>query len=77
MDRISISEFKAKCLSILEKIRKTGCPLVVTKKGEPIVVVYPSPSEEKRAGFGAMRGTVEFKGDPFEPLPEEVWEGLK
>ncbi len=33
---VAISEFKSKCLGLLEKVRKTGQPLLVTRRGEPV-----------------------------------------
>mgnify|MGYP000489449142 CR=1 FL=1 len=73
-----ISKFKATCLAVLERVRRTGRPLLVTKRGVPIAQVVPAPREEPaRGAFGAMRGTAEELGDIVEPLPEEEWEALR
>jgi prevent-host-death family protein len=73
-----ISKFKATCLAALERVRRTGRPLLVTKRGVPIAQVVPAPREEAaRGAFGAMRGTAEELGDIVEPLPEEEWEVLR
>lgn len=78
MDSLPISRFKATCLAALERVRKTGRPLLVTKRGVPIAqVVPPPPPKAAESAFGAMRGTAEELGDIVEPLPEEEWEALR
>lgn len=42
-DTISISEFKATCLAVLERVRRTGASIVVTKRGVPVAEIN-SPS---------------------------------
>ena len=77
MDSLPISRFKATCLTALERVRRTGRPLLVTKRGVPIAQVVPPPPPKAAEGaFGAMRGTAEELGDLLEPLPEEEWEAL-
>ena len=41
MKTVPAAEFKAHCLSLLEKVRKTSRSLVVTKHGKPVVCVQP------------------------------------
>ena len=78
MDSLPVSRFKATCLAALERVRKTGRPLLVTRRGVPIAqVVPPPPSEPEEGGFGAMAGTAEELGDVVAPLPEEDWEALR
>jgi prevent-host-death family protein len=43
MHTMSISKFKATCLAVLERVRKTGEPLLITKHGVPIAQVLPAP----------------------------------
>ena len=78
MDSLPVSRFKATCLAALERVRKTGRPLLVTRRGVPIAqVVPPPPPEPEKGAFGAMRGTAEELGDVVAPLPEEDWEALR
>jgi antitoxin (DNA-binding transcriptional repressor) of toxin-antitoxin stability system len=77
-DTVSISVFKATCLAALERVRVTGRPLLVTKRGVPIAQVTPPPPlEPDDAGYGSMRGTAEELGDLVEPLGEEDWEAAR
>ncbi|MEX2557770.1 MAG: type II toxin-antitoxin system prevent-host-death family antitoxin [Actinomycetota bacterium] len=77
MDSIAISKFKATCLAALERVRETGKPLLVTRRGVPIAQVLPPPPRSAtRTGFGSMRGTAEELDDIIEPLMTEDWEAL-
>jgi prevent-host-death family protein len=79
MDTISISKFKATCLAAIERVGKTGRPLLVTKRGVPVAQVVPPPRPLMGPGsaFGCMaEGTAEG-GDVVEPLPSEDWEAVR
>jgi len=68
MQEIAISEFKAKCLSLLDEVNKTKKPIRITRRGKPIAeVVPPSPVTKKRK-LGAMAGTVTILGDIVSPV---------
>lgn len=76
METIAISKFKATCLSLLDRVQKTGEPLLITKRGKPVAQVLPPPPPEqpKESAFGCMAGTAKILGDIVEPLGEEDWE---
>lgn len=78
VETMTISKFKATCLAVLDRVRKTGRPLLVTKRGVPIAQIVPPPSPDPtdRDAFGSMaEGTAEL-GDILEPLPLEDWEAV-
>lgn len=78
MESIPISKFKATCLARLEHVRRTGRPLLITKRGVPIAqVVAPPPPKQPQSGFGVMAGTVTEHGDIVAPLDESDWEALR
>lgn len=59
MEEIAISKFKATCLAVLERVRKTRRPILITRFGEPVAeVVPPSAPPLPRPWLGAMRGTI-------------------
>jgi len=72
MEEIAISEFKAKCLALLERVRQTKKPLRVTRFGKPVAEVVP-PSPEAGAGdwIGSMRDSVQILGDIVAPIIDE------
>ena len=73
MDSMPISKFKATCLAALERVRRTGRPLRVTRFGKPIADIVPPAAEASRSDWlGSMRGTVTIKGDITRPSSELV-----
>jgi len=53
MDEIAISKFKATCLAVLERVRKTGKPVIVTRFGQPIARIEPpTPTRQSRSSLG-------------------------
>jgi prevent-host-death family protein len=72
---IKASEFKAKCLALLDEVEQTGDRLVITKKGRPVADVVPHKSS-KRNLIGALKGRGEILGDIISPIDVE-WEALK
>jgi prevent-host-death family protein len=67
--------FKARCLAVMKKIPMTGEPVIVTKRGTPVVKVVPVESE-KNDIFGFMTGKVKIVGDIESPIPVE-WKVAK
>lgn len=78
-ERIAISTFKATCLAVLERVRRTGQPVLVTRRGVPVAQVVPPPQREvdSESAFGCMAGTAAELEDLVEPLPPEDWEVLR
>jgi prevent-host-death family protein len=73
---IKASEFKAKCLALLDEVARTRQPVVITKRGKPIADVVPHKPASKRELFGVLKGRVEIVGDIISPIDVE-WEALK
>ena len=77
-ETIAISEFKATCLAVLERVRRTGTPIVVTRRGKPIAEVVPPSLASSEAGWlGSMTGTAKIVGDLVEPVSWNDWEALQ
>jgi len=75
-ETIAISKFKATCLAVLKRVKRTGRPVVVTKFGEPIAeIVPPVPVLPDGAWLGSLHGSIRFLGDVVEPAaPPGEWE---
>lgn len=75
---MAISEFKATCLSVLEQVRRTGTPVVVTKRGIPIAEVVPlSLATAGSDWIDSMRGTATLNDDLIAPASSPGdWEVL-
>jgi prevent-host-death family protein len=69
MQEVAISEFKAKCLGLLEQVRKTKKPIRITRYGKPVAEVFPpAPAKRKRSWLGSMAGKMEIVGDIVSPV---------
>ncbi|HJZ42535.1 MAG TPA: type II toxin-antitoxin system Phd/YefM family antitoxin [Hyphomicrobiaceae bacterium] len=78
METIAIGKFKATCLSVLERVRRTREPVLVTRRGVPVAEIKPPP-QPATSWLGSMQGTIEIVGDIVtEPAePEDAWEALR
>ncbi len=78
MEEIAISKFKATCLGVLEKVRKTHQPVLVTRFGKPVAeIVPPSVRERTETWIGSMAENGRIIGDIVEAVAgEDEWEVL-
>ncbi len=77
MRTISATEFKAKCLHLLDDVASSGEGIIVTKRGRPVATVFPAvePGEGNLYPQQALKGTVEILGDIINPpLPPDAWD---
>jgi prevent-host-death family protein len=76
MKEVRISEFKAKCLGILEEVRKTHRPVRITRFGKPVAEVVPlTPEQRPKRWLGSMAGTIKIVGDIVGPIGD--WDDWK
>jgi len=73
MKEIAAGQFKNLCLALMDQVQKTGEPLVVTKRGKPVVKVVPVVREEDDF-FDSMKGRLTVTGDIINTVPLEDWE---
>ena len=64
---IPAGQFKARCLAILDDVRRRRRGIVVTKRGKPVARLVPV--EDADAG-DSLRGSVLYEGDLVSPLSE-------
>jgi prevent-host-death family protein len=75
MKEINASEFKAKCLTILDEVARTGQPVTILKRGRPVAQLIPPVPRLGRYPQEALVGTVQIHGDVVAPvLPAETWD---
>ena len=70
MQEVAISEFKAKCLAILERVEQTKEPIRITRHGKPVAEVVPAtpPAVDRAALMGSMRDSIQILGDIISPV---------
>jgi prevent-host-death family protein len=74
---ISASEFKAKCLSILDRLASHELDrVVITKRGQPVGVLLPPETVSVTDLYGSMRGSVIVSEgfDLTEPVLDEPFD---
>lgn len=77
MKQIRASVFKARCLAIMDNVQSTGEPIIVTKRGTPVVKIVPIQAGEDDL-FGFMAGRLKVVGDIESPLvPFKQWKITK
>jgi len=86
MRTIAAGEFKAKCLAIMDEVQASGEPVLVTKRGKPVVRISAPDSEgfsqtsdsifDSLRHLGRITGDIvssEFTDDEWERMEEERW----
>ena len=78
MDQIAVSKFKATCLAALDRVRRTGRPLRVTRFGKPLADVVPAQTATKGPlWLGAMKDRGRVSGDLVTPVSNpDDWNAL-
>lgn len=61
---ISATEFKAKCLSLLDDVARKGGTITITKRGKPVATVGPARRRPFPSSEGILKGKI--------PVSEEL-----
>ena len=69
---MAASEFKTKCLQLMDEVADSGGEIIITKRGKPVSRLVPVRSRPK-SFFGADRGRMKILGDIISPIDVE-WE---
>jgi prevent-host-death family protein len=77
MKTIGAGEFKAQCLTLMENVRSTRKPILITKRGKPVAKLVPVDTA-KDEWIGRLNGKFRVTGDIVSPVvPLEDWEALR
>jgi prevent-host-death family protein len=72
MKTLSVSEFRAHCLAIVDEVHSTRAPLLITKRGKPYVRLMAAGRPPKF--IGRLKGKIKIVGDIVSPItPPEDW----
>lgn len=72
---ISASQFKARCLGLMDQVARDGDVIVITKNGRPVAELHPCSSSRRASPFGLHRD-LQLLGDVVAPL-DEPWDALR
>lgn len=70
---ISASDFKARCLKLMDEVAAGDLEIIVTKNGHPVSRLVRC-QDASTSMFGIDRGRLRIIGDVVEPLGEDDWE---
>ncbi len=79
VDAMPISKFKAQCLAVMDRVRRTGRPVRVTRYGRPIADVVPAgPAAPVTRTLGFLKDATTITGDLVAPVTAtRDWNALK
>ena len=66
---IKASEFKAKCLQLMDEVAETGREIVIMKRDKPVAKLTPY-WHPRKAPWGADKGRIHILGDIISPMDE-------
>jgi prevent-host-death family protein len=77
MKEIPAGQFKARCLRIMDEVRATREPVLITKKGKPVAKLVPADNQPDDI-FGCLKDEIKIVGDIESPVtPLEDWDALR
>jgi len=77
MKKMAAGEFKAHCLAVMEDVRMTREPVLITRRGRPVAKLVPTDRSSDDF-IGRLEGVVKIVGDIESPVePPENWEALR
>ena len=71
------SEFKAKCLALMDQVARTGQTIVVTKNGKPVAELRAHRPPPAKSLIGLHKGRIEIRGDIVSPIGARLWEATR
>lgn len=77
MTTIQASEFKAKCLALMDQVARTGETILVTKNGRPVAELRPHRPPRVQSPLGLHEGQSVILGGIMEPIDAGAWKALK
>ena len=78
MSRVAATDFKARCLQLMDRVAERRETFVITKRGKPVAKLVPVERSPKASLFGWLRGQARECGDIVGPaVAANEWEVLK
>ena len=70
---VSATEFKAKCLALLDEVHDRGDVITVTKRGKPVATIQPVKKKKWKSPEGMLAGKVKIVGDIVNIDMADMW----
>ncbi len=73
MKTILISDFKAHCIAIINEVNQKKTPVIITRRGKPLVRLEPFVTEEPKRSVGKLQ-RMRITGDIVNTDFSDEWE---
>jgi prevent-host-death family protein len=73
---IPATQFKAKCLAILDTVQRKRTTVIISKHGKPVAKLVPMDNDPVPSLLGSMKGTGREIGDIVAPIEDE-WDAVE
>jgi prevent-host-death family protein len=74
---IGATEFKAKCLALLDEVEEQGGTITVTKRGRPVATISPAKKPVWKSPAGILAGKLKITGDIVNFDTSDLWDALR
>jgi prevent-host-death family protein len=72
---VSVTEFKAKCVALLEDVSTKGDTITVTKRGKPLATVSPAPPPKPYKSLkGIFKGQLKITDADIRAVRRAMWD---
>lgn len=72
MRKMAAAQFKSQCLAVMDRVARSGRPVVITKHGKPVVKLVPATQDDDEI-FGALSSIARITGDIENTVPAGDW----
>lgn len=77
MNTIAASDFKARCLALIDEVAATGSSVVISKRGKAVAELISYSGSAEQFPQYTLRGTVTFTDDIEGPVvPADTWNSV-
>lgn len=74
---MSATEFKAKCLSLLDEVEQGGAAITVTRRGHPVAVLGPAPKKAWKSPANSWAGKIIENEDLANTDLSDLWDAVR
>ena len=60
---IKAGDFKAKCLKLMDEVKKYHTEIIITKFGKPVAKLVPVDENPEKSLYGYLQDSVTMTGD--------------
>ena len=74
---MSATEFKAKCLALLDEVDDNGGTITITKRGRPVATLGPAKKRAWKSPEGSLTGKIQIVGDIVNADFSDMWDCVR